>query len=70
MVARFFLVQQIKTGKNIPNDDKNTKLPKHKPNDCKIDHIAIKYANIFHYKALHNLPKVEFLVRKYTIWQH
>jgi hypothetical protein len=31
--------------------------------------MAIKYTNIFHYKTLPNLPKMGFLVWKYTIWQ-
>jgi hypothetical protein len=31
--------------------------------------MAIVYANIFHSKALPNLPKLGFLVCKYTIWQ-
>jgi hypothetical protein len=31
--------------------------------------MAIKYVNIFHWKALQNLPKLGFWVWKYTIWQ-
>jgi hypothetical protein len=31
--------------------------------------IIIKYNHIFHSKALQNLPKLEFLVWKQTIWQ-
>jgi hypothetical protein len=31
--------------------------------------MTIKYTNIFHSKAIQNLPKFGFLVRKYTIWQ-
>jgi hypothetical protein len=31
--------------------------------------MAIKYINIFPPKGLQNLPKLEFLVRKETIWQ-
>jgi hypothetical protein len=31
--------------------------------------MAIKYSNIFHCKALQDLPHSGFLVRKYTIWQ-
>jgi hypothetical protein len=29
----------------------------------------VKYTSIFHSKALHNLPKLGFLVWKQTIWQ-
>jgi hypothetical protein len=65
-VARFFTVQHTKTGKN-------------KPNDHKMYQRAIKYTiqpyngqngdsntDIFHCKTFQNLPKVGFLVRKYT----
>jgi hypothetical protein len=31
--------------------------------------MVIKYTNIFHSKALQNLPKLGFLVWKQTIWQ-
>jgi hypothetical protein len=31
--------------------------------------LAIKYANLFHFKALQNLPKLGFLDWKDTIWQ-
>jgi hypothetical protein len=31
--------------------------------------MAMKYTNIFQSKALQNLPKLVFLVRKQTIWQ-
>jgi hypothetical protein len=31
--------------------------------------MAIKYIDIFHSKVLKNMPKSEFLVGKYTIWQ-
>jgi hypothetical protein len=36
------------------------------PNGNKIDQMTI---NILHCKTLQNLPKLGFLVRKYTIWQ-
>jgi hypothetical protein len=39
------------------------------PNSCEMDQIAITNTNIFHCKTLHNLPKLEFLAWKYTIWQ-
>jgi hypothetical protein len=31
--------------------------------------MAIEYTNLFHSRGLRNLPKLEFLVGKYTIWQ-
>jgi hypothetical protein len=34
----------------------------------KIDNMDIKNTNIFHRKALQNLPKFGFLVWKQTIW--
>jgi hypothetical protein len=46
--------QQIKT------------LPYNIPNDRKMFQMTVKYIIIFHFKALQNLPKLEFLV----FWQH
>jgi hypothetical protein len=37
---------------------KYTQWPQNRPNGSKIDQMAIKYANIFHCQALHNLPKI------------
>jgi hypothetical protein len=52
-VARFFLVQNTKTVKNIPN--------------ChELHQMSIKYTNV---KTILNLPKFGFLVSKQTIWQ-
>jgi hypothetical protein len=48
---------------------KYTNWPQQIPTSHKIDHMAIKSTNIFHYKAHHNLPKFGFLVWKYAIWQ-
>jgi hypothetical protein len=31
--------------------------------------MALKYTNIFHFKALQNWPKFGFFVWKYAIWQ-
>jgi hypothetical protein len=31
--------------------------------------MTLKYTNILHSKALQNLPRLGFLVLKYTIWQ-
>jgi hypothetical protein len=49
-----------------------TKLPNaHKctPNGRNIFRMAIEYTNLSHSKTLQNLPKLGFLVLKYTIWQ-
>jgi hypothetical protein len=70
-VARFFWYNRPKR-KNIPNGHNihyingyNICVPKGR----KIDHMAIKYTNIFHSKTFQNLPKLGFMVWKYTIWQ-
>jgi hypothetical protein len=39
------------------------------PNGRKIDQVVKKCTSIFHCKTLQNLPKLIFLVYKYTIWQ-
>jgi hypothetical protein len=62
-VARFFSVQHTKTGKIYQMTTKCTKWPYNIPFGCKID----KNFNIFNCKTL---PKLGFLVWKYTIWQH
>jgi hypothetical protein len=61
-VARFFLVENTKTGKNIPNYHIITKWPQNISDGRKIDQIVIKYTKIFHSKTLQNLPKLGFLV--------
>jgi O6-methylguanine-DNA--protein-cysteine methyltransferase len=69
-VARFFLVQNTKTGKC-------TKLPRTKPNVHKVyqktvhkmDQVSIKYTDTLQCKTLQNLPKFTVLVWKQTIWQ-
>jgi hypothetical protein len=38
-------------------------------NGHKIFQMVMKYTNIYHSKALQNVPKLGFLVRKQTIWQ-
>jgi hypothetical protein len=68
-VARFFLVQYTKMGV------KYTKLPQNIPDIHRIYQMAvkrpnsIKYTSIFHCKTLQKLPKLRFLVWKYTLWQ-
>jgi hypothetical protein len=60
-VARFFLVQYSKTGKNIPNDHKiNPKAIKYTKWLSNIPN-GKKYTNIFHSKALRNTPNLGFL---------
>jgi hypothetical protein len=54
-VARFFLVHDTKT-------EKCTKLTENVPIGHKISLMAIKYINIFQYKALLNIPQLRFLV--------
>jgi hypothetical protein len=34
-----------------------------------MDQMAIKYANIFHWKTQQNLPNLKCLVWNHTIWQ-
>jgi hypothetical protein len=54
---------------NIPKRRKYTKWPQNIPNYRKIDQKAIKYTTNFQRKTLQNLPKVQFLFLKQTIWQ-
>jgi hypothetical protein len=68
-VARFFLTQNTKTVKNLPNYHNITKWTQSVPNGRKMDQVSTKYANIFYSKTLQNLPKFGFLVWKYIIWQ-
>jgi hypothetical protein len=44
-------------------------MAKKLPIGRKIYQMAIKYTKIFHSKTVQNLPKIEFLVWKQTIWQ-
>jgi hypothetical protein len=53
-VARFFFVQNTKTGQNLPNF--------HELKNRKMDQVSIKYTNIFHCKTLQNLPQFGFFV--------
>jgi hypothetical protein len=69
-VARFFLTQYTKTGKNIPKYHNITKWPLSIKDGLKIFSMTTIYIGILHSKALQNLPKLGFLVWKYTIWQH
>jgi hypothetical protein len=59
-VARFFLVHDTNTGKNVPNEHKINKM--FIKNICKILQMAIKYINNLQSMALLNLPKEVFLV--------
>jgi hypothetical protein len=48
------LVEHTKTGKNIPNNNKNTKWPQNLPNGRKIDERDIKYTKR---RPLQDTPK-------------
>jgi hypothetical protein len=63
--ARFFSVKHTKTGKNIPNHNTLYQMPIKIAIGRKIFQITIEYTNVFHSKALRNVPKFGFLVRKY-----
>jgi hypothetical protein len=65
-VARFFLVQYPKTGKNYHKMYQMAITYNKCPHKIQ---TAIQYANIFHSKALKNIPKKGFLASNYTIWQ-
>jgi hypothetical protein len=65
--CQIFLATTYQNGKNIPNDHKMYPTPTF---GSKIDKMAIKNTNIFYYKTFQNLPKLWFLVWKYTIWHH
>jgi 3'-phosphoadenosine 5'-phosphosulfate sulfotransferase (PAPS reductase)/FAD synthetase len=47
-VARFFLVQHTKTGKNVPENHKY------------VNKMTTKYTNIVHCKIFPNLPKLGY----------
>jgi hypothetical protein len=59
-VARFFLVQLIKTWKKILNDQKYTKCVQNIPNGRKIDQKTLTLTNILHCKTQQNLAKLGF----------
>jgi hypothetical protein len=63
----FLSAADQKRGKMYPIAIKYTQWPQNITNGRKIDQTAKKYANIFHCKALRNLPKLGFFVLK--IWQ-
>jgi hypothetical protein len=71
-IARFFLRQCTKAGKNV-----HTKFPQNyqmtvkwsQQNGSNIFQMGITSTNIFHSKALQPLPSLGFLVWKWTIWQ-
>jgi hypothetical protein len=65
----FYWYNIPKLGKIYQITMKYTKWPQNIPNGRTIDQMALKYRNICHCKSLHNLPKLGFLVWKYTIWQ-
>jgi hypothetical protein len=56
-VARFFLAQHTKTGKNVP---KRPQKSQNTPNASKIYQMAKIYKNVFHLKAVQNVSKLGF----------
>jgi hypothetical protein len=50
---------------NVPKRGKIYQIAIKSPYGHKIHQMDVEYTNLFHSKALQNLPK---LVRKYTIW--
>jgi hypothetical protein len=67
--CQIFLDTIFQNGEKLPNAHNITNSTSSIPNGLKTFQRTIKYTNIFHSKALQNLPKLGFLVRKYTIWQ-
>jgi hypothetical protein len=63
------LVHDTKTVKMYQMNTNWTKWSLNIPNACKLFQMALKYIKSFLSKALQNLPKLEFLVWKQTIWQ-
>jgi hypothetical protein len=62
-VCQIFLGTTYQNGeKYIPNNHKMYQTALNLPIGSKIYQMVIKYANIFHYKTLQNLPKTGFLV--------
>jgi hypothetical protein len=61
--CQIFLGATYQNGKKIPEWQQNI------PNGSKIDEMSVKFTNIFYCKSLQNLPKLAFLIWKYTIWQ-
>jgi hypothetical protein len=69
-VCQIFLGTTYKIGKNINLiTTKCTKWLWNVPNGRKLYQMLIKHTNIFNRNSLQNLPKLGFLIRKYTIWQ-
>jgi hypothetical protein len=57
------MVQYTKTAGNVPNDHIILKPIGHEIYKMDLKYqMPIKYTNIFHSKALQNIPKLEFLV--------
>jgi hypothetical protein len=70
-VARFFPVQHTKTVRILSIDHKMYQNG-HKMYQRAVDYTKYQYIirTISIPKALHNIPKLVFLVQKFTIWQH
>jgi hypothetical protein len=68
-VARFLLVHDAKTGKNVPNEQIMYQMVMKYPYVCIIFQMDRTNINTFQSEALQNLPKLGFSVWKPTIWQ-
>jgi hypothetical protein len=55
--------------RNVPKLGKYTKLPRNYQMAVMSSKWTYNISNLFHSKALHNYPKLGFLVWKYIIWQ-
>jgi hypothetical protein len=60
---------QIFLGTIYQNWGKLYQITSKLPNDHYHCKMVIEYTNLFHFQPLQNLPKLGFLVLKYTIWQ-
>jgi hypothetical protein len=66
--ARFFLVKHTKTGEMYQMTTKSTKCPLNNPTSRRILQMdIINYTNIFYSKALLDIPKSFFGMKKYYL---
>jgi hypothetical protein len=59
-VASFFLVRTYQNGKSIPKDHKLYQTAMNYTKWSLLYQMAVKYTNIFHSKALQNIPVLDF----------
>jgi hypothetical protein len=71
--CQIFLDTIYQNGEKYTKLLQNSQIPKTIPNGCEILQGTIKdtyiHTNIFHFEAVQVVPKLGFLVCKYTIWQ-